>query len=79
MGVVIGKVIQATPITPCKITAVETTAESFVCCGGMGLVNDVPNPKNRKGFSRRSGHLQSLCCLTSMEKGKVVLTVWEDS
>lgn len=79
MGVVIVKVIQAIQAIPHKITAVKTTVESFVCCGRTGLVDDVPSSRNRKGFSRRSGHLQSPCYLTSLEMEEVVLTLWEDS
>lgn len=79
MGVVIVKVIQAIQATPRKITAVKTTVESFVCCGHTELVDDVSSPRNRKGFSRRSGHLQSLCCLTRVEMEEVMLTLWEES
>lgn len=78
MGVVIVKVIQAIQATPHKITAVKTTVESFVCHGRMGLVDDVPSPMNRKGISR-SGHLQSPCCLSSVDMEEVMLTLWKDS
>lgn len=44
----------------------------------MGLVNDVPSSKNRRGFSRGPGHLKSVCCLTTVEMEEVVLTLWED-
>jgi len=57
MGVVVIKVIQAIQATPHKITAVKTTVESFVCCGQAGLVDDIPSPRNKKGFSGRSEHL----------------------
>lgn len=44
----------------------------------MGLVNDVPSSRNRKGFSRGLGYLKSVCCVTAVEMEKVVLTLWED-
>lgn len=78
MGVVIIKAIQAIQVTPRKITAVKTTLESFHWCGCIGLVADVPSPRNRKGFSGRSGNLQSPCCLNSVEMKEFVFTLFED-